>query len=143
MKVTIGDRVRVHYHPPGERTSFAEGVVRRVDVATTAGRGFLIDITHDVVLGREQPVKPGYQHFVLYERPDDFPDRVEMLSQVQHESEPEPDLAADPAYESEPEPSAEAEVEPEPTPASKPNWAEHRGSRGLGRAVGTFFRRRA
>src|SRR5919112_5970360 len=119
MTISIGDKVRVHYHPPGERTSFAEGVVRRVAVTTTAGRGFLIDITHDVVLGREQPVKPGYQHYVLYERPDDFPDRVEMLSQGQQE--PEPTREADPAHQSEPAPSAEAEVEPEPALASEPN----------------------
>jgi hypothetical protein len=143
MTIRIGDKVRVHYHPPGERKSFAEGMVRRVAVTTTAGCGFLIDITHDVVLGREQPVKPGYQHYVLYERLDDFPDRVEMLSQGQHEPEPEPAREADLAHQSEPEPSAEAEVELEPAPAPEPQPAEDRGSRGLGRVVGTFFRRRA
>jgi hypothetical protein len=141
MTIRIGDKVRVHYHPPGERTSFAEGVVRRVDVTTTAGRGFLIDITHDVVLGREQPVKPGYQHYVLYERPDDFPDRVEMLSQGQQE--PEPVREADPEHQLAAEPSAEAEIASEPMSPSEPNRAEDRGSRGLGRVVGTLFRRRA
>ncbi|WP_147023318.1 hypothetical protein [Microvirga aerophila] len=140
MTIRIGDKVRVHYHPPGERTSFAEGVVSRLDVTTKAGRGFLIDITHDVVLGREQPVKPRYQHYVLYERPDDFPDRVEMLSQVQQE--PEPAREADPAPHSEPEPSAEPGAASEPTPMAEPSRVDQ-GSRGLGRVVGTLFRRRA
>jgi hypothetical protein len=140
-QVTIGDKVRVHYHPPGERKSFAEGVVSRLDVTIKEGRGFLIDITHDVVLGREQPVKPGYQHYVLCARSDDFPDRVEMLSRVQHE--PAPALEADPAHQSEPEPSADPEAEPEPMSVSEPNRVEDRGPRGLGRVVGTFFSRRA
>jgi hypothetical protein len=141
MRVSIGDKVRVHYHPPGKRTSFAEGVVSRLNVTIKEGHGFLIDITHDVVLGREQPVKPGYQHYVLYERPDEFPDRVEMLSQVPQE--PEPALEAEPVHHSEPEPSAEAEIASEPMSPSEPNQVEDQGSRGLGRVVGTFFRRRA
>jgi hypothetical protein len=143
MKVSIGDKVRVHYHPPGERKSFAEGMVRRVAVTTTAGRGFLIDITHHVVLGREQPVKSGYQHYVLYERPDDFPDRVEMLSQVPQEPEPEPAREADPAHQLEAELSAEAEVDREPAPAPEPQPVENQDSRGLGNVIGALFRRRA
>ena len=140
MRVSIGDKVRVHYHPPGERTSFAEGVVSRLDVTIKEGRGFLIDITHDVVLGREQPVNLGYQHYVLYGRANDFPDRVEMLAQVQQE--PEPTLKAEPAHQSEPAPSVEAEAASEPTPTAKPSRVDQ-GSRGLGRVVGTLFRRRA
>jgi hypothetical protein len=72
---------------------------------------------------------------VLYERPDDFPDRVEMLSQVQRE--------ADPAPHSEPELSAEAEIASEPMSPSEPNRAEDRGSRGLGNVIEALFRRRA
>jgi hypothetical protein len=64
-----------------------------------------------------------------------------MLSRVQQE--PEPILEADPAHRSEPEPSAEPEAEPEPMPVSEPNRAEDGGSRGLGKVVGTLFRRRA
>jgi hypothetical protein len=37
IRVTIGDKVRVHYHPPGERKGFIEGVVSRVDVTTRRG----------------------------------------------------------------------------------------------------------
>jgi hypothetical protein len=64
-----------------------------------------------------------------------------MLSQVQQE--PEPTREADPAHQSEPEPSAEAEIASEPMSPSESNRAEDRGSRGLGRVVGTFFSRRA
>jgi hypothetical protein len=64
-----------------------------------------------------------------------------MLSQGQQE--PEPTRKADPAHHSEPAPSAEREVEPEPAPTAEPNQTEDRGSRDLGRVVGTFFRRRA
>jgi hypothetical protein len=72
LKVKAGDAVRVHYHPPGQVMSFVEGVVRRVSVTTTRGPGFLIDITRDVFLGREQPVKPGYEHYVLYNQLETF-----------------------------------------------------------------------
>jgi hypothetical protein len=127
LKVKAGDTVRVHYCPPGQVMSFAEGVVSRVNMTSTRGPGFLIDITRDVFLGREQPVKPGYQHYVLYERPEGFPGQVEVLPQVQREPashlehgseaevaqkiEQEPEAAAVP--ESEQMPVVEAEQEPE------------------------------
>jgi hypothetical protein len=143
MKVTVGDMVRVHYHPPGERTSFAEGVVRRVDVTTTAGCGFLIDITHDVILGREHSVRPGYQHYVLYERSDEFAGRIEMLSRAHHRSEPEvipePRLAAEPALD--PKPKA-ADQGPDGEPAPEPESAKDQGSPGLGSVLGSLFGRR-
>lgn len=80
MRIAIGDEVRVHYHPPGETMSFAEGIVSRVDVATLRGRVFVIDVTYEVILDREQPVKPGYRNSVFYERAEDFPGRIERLS---------------------------------------------------------------
>lgn len=52
----VGDKVWVHYHPPGLRQSFAEGVVSRVEVTTLRGRGFLIDTAREVILGRERAV---------------------------------------------------------------------------------------
>jgi hypothetical protein len=66
-----------------------------------------------------------------------------MLAQVPQESEPELALEAEPAHQSEPEPSADPEAASEPTPTAEPNRAEDQGSRGLGRVVGTLFRRRA
>jgi hypothetical protein len=116
VRITKGDEVRAYYGPPGDATSFVEGVVSRVDVTTTRGRGFLINIIRDVLLGREQPVKPGYQHFVLYERWEQFPDKVEVLSQAQRkpvsrsEHGSEPDIAEG----VEQRPETEAVPEPEP-----------------------------
>lgn len=81
LSIKAGDKVRVHYHPPGQVRSFVEGVVRRTDVSTLRGRVFVVDVTSEVVLDREQPVKPGYQNYVLYERWEEFPGRIEVLSE--------------------------------------------------------------
>ena len=40
--VAVGDKVRVHYHPPGQTQSFVEGLVTRADVTTELGRMFVI-----------------------------------------------------------------------------------------------------
>ena len=61
LRITEGDEVRVQYHPPGRVRSFVEGVVCRTDVSTLRGRVFVVDVTSEVVLDREQPVKSGYQ----------------------------------------------------------------------------------
>jgi hypothetical protein len=113
-RVRVGDKVRVHYHPPGQVVSFVEGVVSRVDVTTTRGPGFLIDITRDVFLGREQPVKPGYEHYVLYEQLESYPEKVEVLSQAQR------DLEGDLERRSEPDVAQEVEQEPEAETVPKP-----------------------
>jgi hypothetical protein len=151
MRIAVGDKVRAHYYPPGERVSFVEGVVRRLDVTTRAGRGFLIDITHDVILGREQRVQPGYQHYVLYERSDDFPGRVEVLAPEQREAEPEPgretmlehELEAEPTFQPGPELKDEREPEPESVRVSGPEQFDTQGARGLGSVIGVLFGRRA
>jgi hypothetical protein len=113
-RVKAGDEVRVHYHPPGQVVSFVEGVVSRVNVTTARGPGFLIDITRDVFLGREQPVRPGYQHYVLYERLEDFPGEIEMVSEVHREPADHPAHGSGPKVEQEPEADLEAVPEPEP-----------------------------
>jgi hypothetical protein len=87
LRVTEGDQVRVHYHPPGPVMSFVEGVVRCVDMKLTEGGGFLIDITRDVLLGQEQPVTSSFQHYVPLTRSDDFPRRVEVLSRAERQFE--------------------------------------------------------
>ncbi len=161
MRITQGDEVRVYYGPPGQVMSFVEGVVCRMDVTTTRGRGFLIDITRDVLLGREQPIKLGYQHFVLYEQVEASPEKVEMLSQaqvgpashlehrsvlqVQEESEAEPEAAP----ELDPKPSANAEQDTEePVPefveevGEAPARLEHQngwdGGKGGSRVISLF-----
>ena len=95
-KVRAGDEVRVHYHPPGRVRSFVEGVVRRTEVSTLRGRVFVVEVTYEVVLDREQPVKPGYRNYVLYDRWEEFPGRIEILTEAERTdktgftSEPEP-----------------------------------------------------
>ena len=119
VSIKAGDEVRVHYHPPGQVMSFAEGVVSRVNVTTTRGPGFLIDITREVFLGREQPVKPGYEHYVLYEQLEDFPEKVEVLSQVQREPEGDPEHRSEADVEQQPETEIEGAPEPEPKPQTE------------------------
>ena len=83
LSINAGDEVRVHYHPPGRVRSFVEGVVRRTDVSTLRGRVFVVDVTSEVVLDREQPVKSGYQNYVLYDRWEEFAGRIEVLSEAE------------------------------------------------------------
>jgi hypothetical protein len=97
VKIAVGDEVRVHFHPPGQMTSFVEGVVSRVDVALPQGRLFVVDVTHEVILDREHPIQSGFQDYVRYECQDDFPGRIEILSTTKHDvmMEPTPCLMAD------------------------------------------------
>jgi hypothetical protein len=130
----------VHYHPPGLRQSFAEGVVSRVEVTTLRGRGFLIDTTREVILGREQAVKSGHQNFVLYERPDDFSGRIEMLSQAEQPVEPKPE--EEPPPDPEPQPRAEPATEDDRLHEHEPNDEEHQPARRLGNVLSAVFGRR-
>jgi hypothetical protein len=126
MKLEIGDKVRVHYHPANPRRSFVEGVVRRIDVPTLRGRVFVIDVTYEVVFDREQPVRPGYQNYVLYERRDEFQGRIEVLSgaEVELPSFPEPLREQMAALEDElveAKPATEQAIEPETERTSTPD----------------------
>lgn len=119
--IKAGDRVRVHYQPPGSVISFVEGVVSQVSVTTSRGPGFLIDISRDVFLGREQPVRPGYEHYVLYDQLEDFPEKVEVLSQAQRELEDHLEHRSEPDVAQRVEQEPEAETVPEPKPRLLPN----------------------
>jgi hypothetical protein len=134
QKIAVGAQVRVHFHPPGPWKSFSEGVVRRVDVTTQAGRFFVLEVRNEVLLDREHRIRPGFQDFVRYESQNDFPGRIEILSTADQDvtREPAPSLAAeapeagaqkayeqqmlqaDAGQESEAEPTAEAEADAEP-----------------------------
>jgi hypothetical protein len=74
-----GDDVRVHFHPPGSMRSFSEGVVSRVDVTTSQGRFFVVEVAREVLLDREHRIRPGFEDYVRYECPNDFPGRIELL----------------------------------------------------------------
>jgi hypothetical protein len=158
MKIAVGDEVRVHYHPPGPRQSFVEGVVSRVEVSTLRGRVFVVDATYEVILDREQPIKNGYQNCVLYERWEEFPGRIEVLSEAQQEpgrapeqgwetegehqpehgleptSQPGPEMAATPEPDSEPQ----LEAEPEPLQIE----VEHQDTPERSNLITALFRRR-
>jgi hypothetical protein len=134
QKIAVGDQVRVHFHPPGPWKSFSEGMVKRVDVTTQAGRFFVLEVRNEVLLDREHRIRPGFQDFVRYESQNDFPGRIEILSTADQDvtREPAPSLAAeapeavaqkayeqqvlqaDAGQESESEPTAEAETDAEP-----------------------------
>jgi hypothetical protein len=140
MKIAVGDEVRVHYHQPGIRQSFAEGVVSRVEVTTLRGRGFLIDTTREVILGRERAVQSGRQDYVLYEHPSEFVGRVEVLSQADRLIE----TKAEEEQPAEPEPHATTEQavgENRPT-EPEPDQEEPQTSRGLGNVISAVFGRR-
>ena len=86
MKIVVGDKVRVHLHPPGPMKSFSEGVVRRVDVSTPEGRFLVVEVTHEVILDQEHRIWPGFQDYVRYECRNDFPGRIEILSGTAQEA---------------------------------------------------------
>ncbi|MBM1171651.1 hypothetical protein [Microvirga arabica] len=90
MKIAVGDQVRVHFHPPGSMRSFCEGVVSRVDVTTREGRFFVVDVIHEVILDREHSIRRGFQDFVRYDCPSDFPGRIEVLSTAEQTMVSEP-----------------------------------------------------
>src|SRR5918998_1208190 len=90
MKIALGDQVRVHFHPPYPMQSFCEGVVSRIDVTTREGRFFVVDVMHEVILDREHPIRRGFQDFVRYECPTEFPGRIEALSTAEQTMVREP-----------------------------------------------------
>ena len=88
--VAVGDKVRVHFHPPNPMQSFCEGVVSRVDVTAPEGRFFVVEVTHEIILDQEHRVRPGFQDYVRYECRNDFPGRIEILSTAEQTAVSEP-----------------------------------------------------
>jgi hypothetical protein len=136
LRVQVGDEVRVHYHPPGQVRSFVEGVVRRTDVSTLRGRVFVVEVTSEVVLDREQLVKPGYQNYVLYERWEEFPGRIEVLSEVKQvdeaksTAEQEPKLLIEGEHDTEQRTISDPDVEAKGSPVGVDGQdGRRRGSR--------------
>jgi hypothetical protein len=158
QKIAVGDQVRVHFHPPGPWKSFSEGVVKRVDVTTQAGRFFVLEVRNEVLLDQPHRIRPGSQDFVRYESQDDFPGRIEILSTADQDvkREPVPSLAAeapeavaqkvyeqqvlqaDAGQESESEPTAEAEADAEPHRVH----LEHQPVRNQGGLMAALFGRK-
>jgi hypothetical protein len=90
MRLAVGDEVRVHFHPPGSWKSFSEGVVKRVDVTTPAGRFFVLEVRNEVLLDQPHRIRPNFHDYVRYECRNDFPGRIEMLSITERDLETEP-----------------------------------------------------
>ncbi|MFC4171389.1 hypothetical protein ACFOYU_04850 [Microvirga sp. GCM10011540] len=141
-EIAVGDQVRVHYHPPGQTKSFVEGVVTRVEVATEVGRMFVVAVTSDIIYDREQPFRPGYKDYILYEPRRDFSGRIEVMPQVEKEFEAEPEHVAGPP--SDPQLAMEPATgrQPEQETAPEPEKGDEE-TRGLGRMLGAVFGRRA
>jgi len=78
-EITVGDEVRVHFHPPSPMQTVCEGTVSRVDVIAPEGRFFVVDVTHEVFLDREHPIRRGFQDFVRYDSPNDFSDSSQIV----------------------------------------------------------------
>jgi hypothetical protein len=144
MRIAVGDQVRVHHHPPGLRQSFAEGVVRQVDVTTLRGRGFVVGTTREVILGREQAIGSGDWHFALYEHHADFPGRIEMLSRAE---QPVTLPAGETLLHADAGPAAETgrvlEVPTDVDGGPEPDRDDRQAVRGLGNVISAVFGRRS
>ncbi|GEO19365.1 hypothetical protein MAE02_70610 [Microvirga aerophila] len=104
---------------------------------TEPGRMFVIDVTSDIIYDREQPFRPGYQDYILYEPRQDFLGRIELLPRTE-EAKPK-DVAGSPSgLEPELKHVAEQEIAPEP---AQPNNQD--ASRGVGTVLSALFGRRA
>jgi hypothetical protein len=162
-EVTLGDKVRVQFHPPNPMRSFCEGVVRRVDVPTPEGRVFVVEVTHEVILDREHRIRPGFQDFIRYECQNDFPGRIEILSTAEQEvqgedrdsapdpilgepsEEPRHEVAEQTPFNLEDHSESEAEPASRMANASEPSQVdvERQGPRGHGGFIGKLFGRQS
>jgi hypothetical protein len=158
VKIAVGDQVRVHLHPAGPWKSFAEGVVRRVDVTTPEGRFFVLEVEQEVLLDREHRIRHGFPDYIRYECPNDFPGRIEVVSAAP-DAEPEPGLdltLVDPREETKQEvsepPSVNAETHtgtavkqiPEAETIAEPTQVEveHQPAPARAGLMATLFRRK-
>jgi hypothetical protein len=124
MRLAVGDKVRVYYYPANSKRSFVEGVVQTVAIPTSRGPVFVIDVTCEVVFGREQPIRRRHQTYVRYERGDEFPGRIEVLSRAEAEPalepEPENELASQ-EQQTETDSMTEEALGPDVTPEPAPD----------------------
>jgi hypothetical protein len=126
MELSVGDKVRVYFYPPGSTSSFVEGVVDRTEVKTFYGPCFSLQRMREVVLDREVATPRALPYIIRYQREDDFEGRIEILASV---AQPEPELLAqpeaDPAIEADPiAEDAHAAVAGADVTAAEPEVAE-------------------
>lgn len=82
MIIAVGDDVRVHFHPPLPVRSFVEGTVSRVDETIPHGPLIVVDVSLQVILGKDAPIRRGHQEYILSGSWNDFPDQIEVLRQT-------------------------------------------------------------
>ena len=122
MKLSVGDKVRVNFYPPASTQSFVEGIVEKTEVKTFDGLGFAMQMTREVIMGREAETKRTLPYITRYEKEDDFEGRIVVLEAASG-SQPEPEAASEQVSEpAEVESVAETEdtIETEPAPAAEP-----------------------
>lgn len=95
LTVAVGDDVRVHFHPPLPVRSFVEGPVSRIDESVPQGPLIVVDVIHQVILGRELPLRRGHQEYILSARWQDFHDQIEVLHRAAPERDGPPAFRAD------------------------------------------------
>jgi hypothetical protein len=130
IKIAIGDDVRVHFHPPFPEKSFIEGTVTRIDETFPDGPLIVVDVSHQVILGRQAPIRRGHQEYILSERWNDFPDQIEVLHMAE---DPWREALPDPSdqsvlQETSHDPMNERMVYSEQSGSEQQHKAPHRGS---------------
>ncbi len=83
----------------------------------------VVDVTREVLLDRERPVRRGHQEYILVDLWNDFPDQIELLSEGEQEvgTEHSPDVPSQDAPREMAIPAAEdAREEAQEKPAPEP-----------------------
>jgi hypothetical protein len=153
MKLSVGDKVRVHFYPPNTSESFVEGIVERTEVKTFDGPGFAFQVTREVIMGREAQTHRNLPYITRYEKEDSFEGRIVVLEaagEVQQDNEQVPVMIEVEAV-TEVEPTSEADDthETEVVPAAEPDVAVELEIEPIAEAEGQkrgwmkFFRRAA
>ncbi len=142
MELSVGDKVRVYFYPPKTTESFVEGTVERTGIQTFYGPAFSVQMTREVILGREGQTQRALPYIIRYVKEDDFEGRIvvletaarlepqpEQVIKAEPVAEAEPTLEAEPLPEAEPggtmeaEPAPDAHIEVKPEPESqKRGW---------------------
>lgn len=145
MELSVGDKVRVYFYPPKTTESFVEGTVERTGIQTFYGPAFSVQMTREVILGREGQTQRTLPYIIRYVKEDDFEGRIEVLEtaarlepepeqvcgaepvpeavitlEVESVAEAEPILEAEPLHEAEPGGIMEAEPAPSPHIEAEP-----------------------
>ncbi len=111
MRLSVGDKGRVYFYSPKTTHSFVEGIIDRNEINTFWGLSFSLQMTREVILGRETPTLRSLPYIIAYVKEDEFEGRIEVL---------EPALpAAEPVIEAVPRAEADHVTQAEPDEVSE------------------------